>query len=66
MASRDRIKVVCRIRPENKIEKEGNYPRCVTYDSTSITVDCIPESKVSDYAGTHSFTFDAIFGPDSR
>lgn len=29
MAARDRIKVVCRIRPENKIEKDGNYKRVV-------------------------------------
>ena len=66
MSNRDRIKVVCRIRPENKIETSGNYRRCVTYEGTNITVDCTPESKVSDMAGNHSFTFDAIFGPDSR
>ena len=40
MASRDRIKVVCRIRPENKIEIAGNYPRCVTFDGPNITVEC--------------------------
>ena len=66
MSNRDRIKVVCRIRPENKIEKEGKYARCVTFDSTNISVDCVPESKVSDFAGHHQFTFDAIFGPDSK
>lgn len=39
MASqRERIKVVCRIRPENKIEKEGNYQKCVTYEDLSISV----------------------------
>lgn len=62
---RDRIKVVCRIRPENQIEKSGNYARCVTFDSTNITIDCQPESKMSDMVGTHNFAFDAIFGPDS-
>jgi hypothetical protein len=38
MSTRDRIKVVCRIRPENKLEKEGNYQKCVTYDNTNISV----------------------------
>ncbi len=36
---RDRIKVVCRIRPENKLEKEGNYQKCVTYEDLSISVN---------------------------
>jgi hypothetical protein len=62
---RDRIKVVCRIRPENAIEKSGNYARCVKFDSTNIAINCQPESKVSDMSGDHSFAFDAIFGPDS-
>ena len=65
MSTRDRIKVVCRIRPENAIERTGNYARCVTYDKTNISVNCQPESKVSDMAGTHNFAFDAIFGPES-
>lgn len=40
MASRDRIKVICRIRPENKIEISGNYARCVTFDGPNISVEC--------------------------
>jgi len=36
--SRESIKVVCRIRPENRIETEGNYPRCVTYTDEAISV----------------------------
>ena len=66
MSSRDRIKVVCRIRPENAIEKAGNYSRCVEFDGPKISIDCNPESKMSDMVGTHNFTFDAIFGPASR
>jgi hypothetical protein len=50
-SNRDRIKVVCRIRPENAIEKSGNYKRCVEYDRTNISVECITESKVSDMSG---------------
>ena len=66
MSNRDRIKVVCRIRPENKLELAGAYARCVTYSDNDITVQCNPESKVSDMAGSHNFAFDAIFGPESR
>lgn len=65
-SNRDRIKVVCRIRPENAIEKAGSYKQCVEYDSTNISVECIPESKVSEMAGRHDFAFDAVFGPESR
>ena len=73
MSQRERIKVVCRIRPENKLEKEGNYNKCVTFEDYAISVtvspsmtkceQCTPESKVSDMAGTHSFSFDRVFGP---
>ena len=62
---RDRIKVVCRIRPENALETQGAYGRCVTFDDTNISVECQPESKVSDAVGAHPFAFDAVFGPDS-
>lgn len=41
MAQRDRIKVVCRIRPENKLEKEGNYQKCVVYDNLNISVNVL-------------------------
>ena len=66
MSARDRIKVICRIRPENKIEKEGKFPRCVEYGDHNISVECIPESQVSDAVGRHDFAFDRVFGPDSR
>ena len=66
MSNRDRIKVVCRIRPENAIEKAGKYARCVTFDGPHIAIECQPESKASDMVGRHDFTFDACFGPDSR
>jgi len=66
MSSRDRIKVVCRIRPENQLEKDGKFPRCVEYGDRDISVQCQPESKASDAVGTrHDFAFDRVFGPDS-
>ena len=39
---------------------------CVQFDGPNISINCQPESKVSDMVGQHNFTFDAIFGPDSR
>jgi len=65
MSNRDRIKVVCRIRPENTIEREGKYARCLKWDYNNVAIDCQAESKVSDANGRHDFAFDAIFGPDS-
>ena len=44
MANRDSIKVVCRIRPENEIEKKGAYRRCVEHDSTQIEITVSPSS----------------------
>lgn len=38
MSNRDAIKVVCRMRPENKLELEGNYSRCVEFDDKNIRV----------------------------
>ena len=38
MSSRDSIKVVCRIRPENAIEKGGSYKRCVEHTKQDIQV----------------------------
>tara|TARA_B110000285_G_scaffold235265_1_gene315954 strand:- start:3569 stop:3910 length:342 start_codon:yes stop_codon:yes gene_type:complete len=66
MSARDRIKVVCRIRPENKIEIAGNYPRCVTFDKSNISIECKPESKVSEMKGKHDFAFDYCFGAETK
>ena len=59
MSSRDKIKVVCRIRPENKLEIQGNYQRCVAFQDSSISV-------TEEVGGKHTFSFDAVFGPDSK
>ena len=63
--SRDSIKVVCRIRPENQLELGGSYSRCVEYTDKEIAVECQAD-KTSNFAGKHDFTFDRIFGPDSH
>ena len=45
----------------------------MTYEDYAITVTvmiitnlfkCSPESKVSDMAGSHTFSFDRVFGPN--
>ena len=46
MASRDSIKVVCRIRPENALEMGGNYKRCVEHTKTDVSVS-VSNSRVS-------------------
>lgn len=61
---RDTIKVVCRIRPENHLEMDGNYSRWVEYTDKEIWVECQAD-KTSNFAGRHDFTFDRVYGPDS-
>lgn len=39
MSSRDSIKVVCRIRPENAIEQTGGYKRCVEHTDKDISIN---------------------------
>jgi len=55
------VKVVCRIRPENKVEKESGCKPCVTFTDTSISIECAENGK----SGKNSFSFDRIFGPNS-
>ena len=50
MANRDSIKVVCRIRPENEIEKKGSYRRCVEHDEKRI------EINVNDFLVQYNLT----------
>ena len=38
MSNRESIKVVCRVRPLNKIELSGNFQNCVTHDDYMMTV----------------------------
>lgn len=39
MSNRESIKVVCRVRPLNTIELQGNFQNCVTHDETGITIN---------------------------
>lgn len=55
--NRESINVVCRLRPLNKLEKEGNYGVCMTHNDKSVNIK-VDETK-------NEFTFDKIFGADS-
>lgn len=57
-STRENVKVVCRIRPETKQERERQGSTCVKFNKTAV--------EVALDEGTHSFSFDQIFGPDSK
>lgn len=54
------IRVICRLRPENSIEKESGSVPCVTFTSTSIKL------KISDRPeDLYDFTFDQVCGSEA-
>lgn len=54
------IRVICRLRPENSIEKESGSITCVTYTNTSIKL------KLSDRPEElYDFTFDQVCGSEA-
>ena len=57
-STRENVKVVCRIRPETKQELAQQGTNCVKHNKTAVEV-LLDE-------GTHAFSFDQIFGPDSK
>ena len=59
--SKDSVKVVCRIRPENHIETSGSYKKVLKYTETDIQIEVNDEG-----GGNHNFAFDRIFGPNSH
>jgi kinesin family protein 5 len=65
--NRENIKVVCRLRPENKREIETGLKLCITYgtDNLKLIVDNNGEKKSSE-EGAYDFTFDRVFGADSK
>lgn len=58
ISSRENVKVVCRIRPETKQEKERMGTTCVKHNKTAV--------EVTLDEGVYPFSFDQIFGPDSQ
>lgn len=55
------IRVICRLRPENSIEKESGSSPCVSFNDTKISI------KISDRCEeSHEFTFDRVFSSETR
>jgi len=57
-ASADNVRVVCRVRPQNKIEKSRGGKVCVTCDQNRICVDSSGRKN--------KFNFDALFSPETK
>ncbi len=55
--SREKVKVVCRIRPTNQKEILSGGVSCIKFTETNI--------EVNQDDGSNSFSFDRIFGPES-
>jgi kinesin family protein 5 len=53
--TRENVKVVCRIRPENEKEINSGHKTCIRQDATTM--------EIFGDDGSHSFVFDQIFGP---
>ena len=53
------IRVICRLRPENKLEQESGGSVCVTYTSDTLRIRLKDRGDESQ-----DFTFDRIFGPE--
>ncbi|OMJ89407.1 hypothetical protein SteCoe_8404 [Stentor coeruleus] len=51
------IRVICRLRPENKIEQESGAGSCISYTDTTIKIKLQERSEE-----VHDFTFDRICG----
>lgn len=64
---RENIKVVCRLRPENAMEKNSGQKICITHNKSSlkINIDLSTEKRGSEHE-SHEFTFDHVFGSESR
>ena len=56
-STRENVKVVCRVRPQNDKEIQSGGTVCVRLSDVSIEVN------LDD--GQHAFTFDRVFGPES-
>lgn len=55
--TRENVKVVCRVRPENQKEINSGMKTCIRADATNLEV-------FSD-DGQHAFSFDRVFGPNT-
>ena len=61
MASDGAISVVCRFRPQNKLEESQNGKPCVSFDDDGQSVSVGGDGEY----GAHKCTFDRIFPEDT-
>lgn len=57
------IRVICRLRPENRVERESGGYCCVDYSPTSLKLRTHSDRGKSEES--HSFSFDHVFGPET-
>nr|XP_039263743.1 kinesin-like protein KIF3A [Styela clava] len=62
--SADNVKVVVRCRPLNEKEKSSQFDTAVTVDE--VRGQIAVKKQVSDVEPPKTFTFDTVFGPDSK
>ena len=55
------IRVICRVRPENKIEQESGAKNCVFYTEDSVKIIIFDRSEEQ-----HEFTFDKVCGSEAH
>lgn len=55
--------MICRLRPENKVERESGGYCCVEYAPTAIKIRTSAERGKGEEV--HSFAFDHVFGPET-
>ncbi len=60
--NRNSIRVLCRFRPQNSIEKKHNGEECVKYGTSNQVVSVKSRASEND---PKQFTFDRVFGPST-
>lgn len=55
------IRVICRLRPQNKVEAEAGGKECIDYTNTSMKIKV--QDRADDFS-EHEFTFDRVCGPE--
>ncbi len=55
--TRESVRVVCRVRPQNSKELSSGGVQCLKLTDSSV--------DVNSEEGLHNYTFDRVYGPDS-
>ena len=63
-ATSHNVRVVCRVRPTNQKERNEKGVICVKHDDKQVDITVVADGLGFDSSG--SFTFDRVFGGDSK